>query len=138
MKLRTIQIVQVRAMDLPAQAVVRRSVTQAQALDRPEKWRYLYDKVPGGLDAPDYFPLMRENAEKLDERWVQLRLSDDPDVHVPTSKTMGVTTQKVISEPPIEYEDTVRVEQANTLYDVQVVVEREASIGTFGEKEEES
>lgn len=122
--LRTIEVVPVRAGDLPEGATVRYGTGT---------WHHLYENAQGG-DVGNYGneEVDTITSKDLDERYVVLRLSREPEVTLTTAKPREEETSRKValvrgSQNKIEvgvYDDILQVARFTDLWQMQVVVER--------------
>lgn len=121
----TVSIVLVRAVNVPEGAHVRDF--KEQALDRPDPWQWVYSVTAGGQKSADGDEKTDAIAAKLDERYVVLRLSDDPHLYVPSNRTYGTTNFDVdrFAGSPGDYDDQYVIARTHDLWQIQVVNKKE-------------
>lgn len=119
----------IRAEDIPDGSYVRRPITQFSAAT--EGWQWVYNVTPGGGKSGDGEPRTDTAADKLDERYVVMRLSVDPALSIPTRREAGETTQNLdrFTGVRAEYDDVLMVSRAYDLWEIQIKGESEGSDG---------
>ena len=127
MTLRTITIALIRAEDIPDGAYVRRPITAFSSSTK--SWQWVYSVTVGGRAPHDEDADTATVAKKLDERYVVMRLSDDPPLMVPNTRRAGVTTYDVdrFGGAPGDYDDDLVIARAYDLWEIQVPVDSKES-----------